>query len=254
MGGIDGTAGTPRRAILFDCDGVIVESELLMRMAYNQAFQDFETGVTWPVDYYEVLMNTVGGGKPKMRYHFSRNGWPASKLGSPPTTEDEQEALIDALQARKTEVYEGYAAAGQVQPRPGIIELIDEVLERDDLQAAICSAGTKSSNLKVLQAALGPARLDRFDLLLLGDDVSKKKPDPLIYKLAAQRLGLAPAECAVVEDCKIGLDAALGAGMACYITITPSSRDQDYSGAAAVVEDATHLSLSDMLGRERATC
>jgi HAD superfamily hydrolase (TIGR01509 family) len=64
--------------------------------------------------------------------------------------------------------------------------------------------------------------------------VDKKKPDPKIYNVAAQRLGLAPSECLVVEDSTIGLQAALGAGMRCIITYTPSTKQQVRVGAVRV--------------------
>lgn len=56
--------------------------------------------------------------------------------------------------------------------------------------------------------------------------MDKKKPDPKIYNVAAQRLGVDPADCVVVEDSTIGLQAALGAGMRCIITYTPSTKQQ----------------------------
>lgn len=59
-----------------------------------------------------------------------------------------------------------------------------------------------------------------------GDDVDKKKPNPLIYQVAAQKLGVSPSDCVVVEDSTIGLEAALGAGMRCIITYTPSTKQQ----------------------------
>ena len=62
-------------ALIFDCDGVIIETEELHRIAYNAAFNEFDlkvdgTPVDWTVDYYDVLQNTVGGGKGKMFFHF----------------------------------------------------------------------------------------------------------------------------------------------------------------------------------------
>lgn len=59
-----------------------------------------------------------------------------------------------------------------------------------------------------------------------GDDVDKKKPDPQIYCIAAEKLGVSPSDCVVIEDSLIGLQAALGAGMRCVITYTPSTKDQ----------------------------
>jgi len=234
------------RALIFDCDGVMGETEGLHREAYNQAFQEFELSTVWSVEYYDELQNSIGGGKPKMRHHFSKHGWPCSKLGDAPTDEAGQIALVDALQARKTEIYKEMVTSGMCKSRPGILALVDEALARDDVKTAVCSASTKEAALNVLSSVLGRERVQRFDVLLLGDDVSKKKPDPLIYNLAAEKLNVSPADCAVIEDSKIGLEAALGASMACYITYTDSTSSQDFSGAKGVFPDATHLSLESI--------
>ena len=94
-------------ALLFDCDGVLVETEELHRLAYNEAFAAFglETAgapVEWSVAYYDVLQNTVGGGKPKMKFHFTETvkEWPAVRgMGGRPTPADEAAgmALVDEL-------------------------------------------------------------------------------------------------------------------------------------------------------------
>ena len=66
-------------ALLFDCDGVILETEELHRLAYNKAFKDFDLTiddepVEWSVEYYDVLENSIGGGKPKM-FSTSSKQW-----------------------------------------------------------------------------------------------------------------------------------------------------------------------------------
>ncbi len=63
-------------------------------------------------------------------------------------------------------------------------------------------------------------------MLCAGHDVPKLKPDPTIYLVAAERMGVKPDECVVVEDSIVGLRAALGAGMRCVITYTSSTKDQ----------------------------
>jgi hypothetical protein len=75
--------------------------------------------------------------------------------------------------------------------------------------------------------------------------VDKKKPDPTIYNVAAQRLGVDPADCIVVEDSIIGLKAALGAGMRCIITYTPSTKQQvgHYAGEYVYICVGTHAAL-----------
>lgn len=64
---------------------------------------------------------------------------------------------------------------------------------------AICSASTKESCLFVLDSLLGKDNLEKFDLILAGDDVPKRKPDPMIYKLAAEKLAVPPERSVVVH-------------------------------------------------------
>ena len=99
-------------ALLFDCDGVIVETEELHRLAYNEAFTQFDLKlqdqpVVWTVEYYDVLQNTVGGGKPKMMYYFNQEvkAWPTVRGGGAPGNEADQIKLVDDLQDAKTEYY-----------------------------------------------------------------------------------------------------------------------------------------------------
>ena len=83
---------------------------------------------------------------------------------------------------------------------------------------------------------------------LSGDDVPSKKPDPMIYTLAAEKLGLRPEECVVVEDSNIGLEAARGAGMRCIITYTEATKDQASGGQQGGEEGGGHMRRVD-LGR-----
>jgi len=96
----------PSAALLFDCDGVIVETEELHRLAYCQSFEHFkvaigEEPVVWDKAYYSILAQTVGGGKPKMKWHFNKNGWPSSTFTGVPQNEDEQN--VRTLRCRKTQ-------------------------------------------------------------------------------------------------------------------------------------------------------
>ena len=67
----------------------------------------------------------------------------------------------------------------------------------------------------------------RFDVILAGDDVTKKKPDPLIYNMARERLGLPADRCVVIEDSLVGLRAAVSAGMRCIITPSGTSTGEE---------------------------
>merc|ERR1719313_1586013 len=136
-------------ALLFDCDGVIVETEELHRLAYNKAFESFELKingkqVVWSESYYDRLANTVGGGKPKMKYHFNTEvqQWPTPKDRDVPTTDAEKDSLVDDLQDAKTEFYKEIVEEVAVA-RPGVLALLDEAIADPNIKVGICSAATK---------------------------------------------------------------------------------------------------------------
>lgn len=204
-------------ALLFDCDGVILETEELHRLAYNEAFKAADLTidgkpVEWSVEYYDVLQNTVGGGKPKMFFHFRNTTGQFPMVGDKPApaTLEEQQALIDELQAHKTEIYRTYIEEKAV-PRPGVIELMDEALADPRIAVGVCSASTKGAVQKVLAVTLGEERQNKLDVCILGDDVSEKKPSPMIYNEARSRIGIDKERCVVVEDSMVGLRAAKAA-------------------------------------------
>jgi HAD superfamily hydrolase (TIGR01509 family) len=254
-------SGTYDYALIFDCDGVIIETEELHRLAYNAAFEeagleiDGDT-VEWSVQYYDILQNTVGGGKGKMNYHFrtTMDGiWPRSQKGTrePPGTDRERSNLIDALQENKTNLYKKMIGE-RAKPRPGVVELMDEAIADPSIAVGVCSASTKSAVTKVLDTVLGPERRGKLDVCILGDDVAKLKPDPLIYVTAAERLNIDPSRCVVVEDSIVGLKAAKGAGMKCIITYTSSTENEDFygQGADAKIPDiaSRQVNLGDIFG------
>ncbi|XP_034601455.1 haloacid dehalogenase-like hydrolase domain-containing protein At4g39970 isoform X2 [Setaria viridis] len=226
-------------ALIFDCDGVILESEHLHRQAYNDAFAHFGVRcppasadpLYWDEAFYDELQNRIGGGKPKMRWYFGENGWPSSNIfETPPSTDSDKEKLVDII---------------QVEPRPGVLRLMDEV-KGAGIKLAVCSAATKSSVIMCLENLIGLERFKGLDCFLAGDDVKLKKPDPTIYVTAAEKLGVQSKNCLVVEDSVIGLLAAKGAGMSCIITYTPSTASQDFTDAIATYPDLSDVRLEDL--------
>lgn len=189
------------------------------------------------MDYYDILQNTVGGGKPKMFYHFRNTTgvFPMVAGAAAPATAADRQSLIDQLQAWKTDHYKNLLET-EAQARPGVLELMDAALADPTIAVGVCSAATKEAAVKTLSITLGAARVDLLDVCILGDDVAAKKPDPLIYNTAAERLGMSPAQCIVVEDSMVGLRAAKGAQMKCLITYTSSTASADFYGEGA---DAT---------------
>jgi HAD superfamily hydrolase (TIGR01509 family) len=204
-------------ALLFDCDGVILETEEFHRLAYNAAFKAANVSidgvpVEWSVEYYDVLQNTVGGGKPKMFFHFrnTTKAFPNFGDGNPaPVTQEEQQALIDALQDDKTSRFKQLVEKAEC--RPGVLQLMDEAIADSRIAVGVCSASTKAAAQRTLDVTLGQERIAQLDCCILGDDVSEKKPHPMIYNEARKRLGISANRCVVIEDSLVGLRAAKAA-------------------------------------------
>ena len=243
--------------ILFDCDGVIVETEELHRIAYNKAFASrglrLPSGdnVEWGTKFYDELSNTIGGGKPKMNYYFNNlaKAWPISnKPYKPaPKTDKEKSDLVDLLQDAKTEFYKEIVDK-IATARPQVLEIMDAAIADPNVKVGICSAATKAGFEKLVNSVVGKERLSKLDCVIAGDDVSKKKPDPMIYNVAKDRLKLNPDNVVVIEDSLVGLKAAKGANMKCLITYTEGTKDADFygNGADAAVPSLKGISYTDI--------
>jgi HAD superfamily hydrolase (TIGR01509 family) len=199
-------------ALIFDCDGVIVDTERDgHRIAFNKAFALKGIDASWDVDRYKQLVH-VAGGKERMRHYFNQFGWP----GQYP----DKDLLISELHKLKTELFMELIGSGALPLRPGVARLVDEAID-NDIKLAVCSTSNERAVNTILDVLLGKERKSRFSAILAGDVVSRKKPDPEIYQLCQQQLGIPASQCVVVEDNRNGLMAARAAGMACVVTTNP---------------------------------
>jgi len=216
------------KALIFDCDGVLAETERDgHRVAFNKTFAEKGYDIEWDGALYQELLK-VGGGKERMRHFFEQAGWPAG------TTD--KDALIKDLHQRKTDSYMQIVESGELPLRPGVARLVDEAVAAG-IKLAVCSTSNERAVNAVVETLLGPERKARFDVILAGDVVSKKKPDSEIYRLALERLALEPTQCVVIEDNRNGLLAARGAGMYCIVTTNAYTEDEDFSEADLVVPE-----------------
>jgi len=216
------------KAIIFDCDGVLVDTERdVHRVAFNRAFQALGIDADWDVELYGELL-LVAGGKERMTHYFEHHGWPDHEYGP-------HEALIAELHKRKTAIGAEMIAKGEAELRPGIARIVDEAISAG-VRLGVCT----TSNAKFIDAVLdllGAKRKAKFDFVHAGDVVKKKKPDPEIYELAKQSLGLPTHECIVIEDSRNGLLAATRAGLPCLVTMSTYTVDEDFGEASAVVPE-----------------
>ena len=216
------------KAIIFDCDGVLADTERDgHRVAFNKAFQKKGLTTDWGVELYGKLLE-VSGGKERMRHYFDNYGWPCD--------DEVKDVLISELHKLKTDYFMQIIESGQLPPRPGVRRLIDEAIAAN-LNLAVCSTSHERAVNLVVEKLFGPERKERFDEILAGDVVSRKKPDPEIYNLASDKLNLEPSECIVVEDSRNGLLAAKAAGMHCVVTTNDYTKNEDFSEADLVVSE-----------------
>ena len=214
------------KAIIFDCDGVLADTERDgHRAAFNKAFAKKGYAVEWGVELYGELLE-VSGGKERMKHYFDSYGWPRDI--------EDKDASIKELHKLKTDLFLQIIESGELPLRPGVARLVDEAIAAD-VTLAVCSTSHERAVNLVVEKLLGPERKARFSAILAGDVVSKKKPDPEIYNLASKRLGLEPSECVVIEDNRNGLLSAKAAAMNCVITTNGYTKDEDFTEANLVV-------------------
>ena len=215
------------QALLFDCDGVLVDTERDgHRVAFNKAFAAKGLATEWSVVRYGELLTTAGG-KERMIRHFDETGWPVPAAG--------KDALIKDLHKLKTELFMRIVESGGLPLRPGIARIVDEAIAAG-LKLAVCSTSNERAVQGVVDVLLGPARAKHLPVFA-GDMVAKKKPDPGIYLLAKDRLGLDAPRCVVVEDSDNGLRAAKAAGMRCLVTVSSYTAGEDFATADRVIAD-----------------
>ena len=216
------------KAIIFDCDGVLVDTERdAHRVGFNRAFAQFGIDAEWSIELYARLLLTAGG-KERMVVYFDEFGWPAGT-----ETQEQKDALILDLHKAKTQITSDIVV--DLPVRPGILRIIDEAIA-NGVKLGVCT----TSNPKFIDAVLdlfGPERKAAFSFVHAGDVVKKKKPNPEIYELAKQTLGLPVNECIVIEDSRNGLLAATGAGYPTLITVSTYTAEEDFSEAVAVVPE-----------------
>jgi HAD superfamily hydrolase (TIGR01509 family) len=211
------------RALIFDVDGTLAETEETHRRSFNDAFAAAGLTWRWNQSLYTKLLD-VAGGKERIRHYIEC-------YDATPRLDD---AAIAALHREKTKRYTDLVEAGEVALRPGIKELLREAPEHG-MRLAIATTTSRPNVDALLHATLGT---QPFEVIAAGDEVPKKKPAPDVYKLALQRLDLPPENCVAIEDTLNGLRSALAAGLACIVTPSMYGGLGPFPGALQVVDFA----------------
>lgn len=213
------------KAVFFDQDGVIIDTEKDgHRVSFNMTFKEFGFTDVWSVDYYHELLQ-IAGGKERMKHHLQTRGF------SKPVPPEEVDELIKAMHKRKTALFVELIETGKLPLRPGIHRFMKEAMQAG-LMVGICTTSNEQAAKAITEKILADIK---FDIVLAGDVVSNKKPDPEIYNLALTRTGLKPDEVIVVEDSKNGVIAAKAAFTNVVVTTNSYTEKEDVNSGDIIV-------------------
>jgi len=213
------------KAVFFDQDGVIIDTEKDgHRVSFNMTFKEFGFTDEWSVDYYHELLQ-IAGGKERMKHHWQTRGF------SKPIPPEQIDDLIKDMHKRKTAIFVELIESGKLPLRPGIHRFMKEAMSAG-LKIGVCTTSNEQAAKAITEKILKDIK---FDIVLAGDVVSKKKPDPEIYNLALNKTGLKPDEVIVVEDSKNGVLAAKAAGSHVVVTTNDYTEKEDVSGGDIIV-------------------
>jgi HAD superfamily hydrolase (TIGR01509 family) len=206
----------PDFAIIFDMDGVLIDSVRLHWQAMNQALAKYNIHID-----DDQLRNYIGQSVINQLNQISE------KFATPL----DSTAIIAEIDPIKAELQRG------IQPKEGVVDLLN-LLRTNGVAIAV---GTSSSRAATQQKLTDAGILDFFQALVTEDDVTAHKPDPMVYLTAAEALGFVPEKCIVFEDAPSGIIAAKRAGMRCIAVQTAYTLPEDLRDA-----DASVVSLADV--------
>lgn len=178
-------------AVIFDVDGLMLDTERLAKSAWTSALADF--GYSISDDFYLQLV----GRSVKDVSHMLKE-----ELG--------EDLQLDEILDLRYQIGFAQIDRGEVKLKPGLLDVLD-FLDMNGIPKAVASSSFRLWTDKKF-AATG---LDqRFDVIVCGDEVAEAKPAPDLFLEAARRMGVPARECIVLEDSEPGVMAAYAAGMA----------------------------------------
>ncbi|MCK4544997.1 HAD family phosphatase [candidate division WOR-3 bacterium] len=209
------------RAVIFDMDGVVVNSQPLYFELERRYFS--ELGLNIPPEEYN---NFVGMNMNNMwfylkeKYHI-------------------KQSLDFLIENNIKNFVENINSSDELKPISGVVDLFNE-LKNNHIKIAIAS----SSSGSVVDSMLNKLQIKSFfDVIVCGDEVYNGKPAPDIFLLTVERLQVKPEECIVIEDSCNGVKASNSANIKCVGFLNTHSGDQDLSNAEKIIKDFSNINL-----------
>ena len=211
-----------KKIMIFDMDGVIIDSEPIHESARQEMF------LKYGIRPEEITINPIGK---------SCSGYWADVLKAQ-NIQGDPLALQDEQYSRTADII----CQNQVPANPGMIEVLTWCKEQG-IKVGLASSSTRVLVDRILEhLQIG----SYFDATVSGDEVSRKKPDPEIYRKVLEMTGMAPEDAVAAEDSGSGIRAARAAGIYCCGYVNPTSGVQNLSEAEKVITSL--LQLKEVLG------
>ncbi len=210
------------RGVIFDMDGVLVDSHAAHRKAWRLFFQTLGREV--PEQELDFILD--GRKRSDILRHF---------LGNCPDDE------IEEFGRRKDCIFQRMQF--EVAPVPGAVRMVRELYR----SGAALALATSASGCRARATLVDLELLDCFHVVVTGEDVVLGKPDAAIYRLACDRIAVDPGRLLAVEDAISGIRAAVGAGLRCVgVALHETTENLTAAGAVHVVHDFESVSVHDL--------
>jgi HAD superfamily hydrolase (TIGR01509 family) len=213
------------QAVLWDVDGTLAETERDgHRVAFNRAFEAHGVPWRWDEAHYGNLLRITGG---RERLLFDMN----QRADAPASSE--REALARAVHLKKNDYYAELVNTTGIALRVGVLALMTQCLERN-LRMGIATTTSRSNVEALLRVHLGARWADAFSVIVCGEDVAQKKPNPEVYLQALKKLAISPLDAVAIEDAPGGVAAARAADIPVVVTRSAYFALAPIEGAVAV--------------------
>ena len=208
------------KAVIFDRDGVLVDSEFANVKAAELAFDEF--GILLTQQEKEWI---VGRHPDDYLIPFK----------------EKYDLDYEKYRQLQRKHYSGI-----FQSTPIFEETIKflKAIHHKGIALAICTSSNRELTSRLLERI---GIQDLFQVIVAKGDYSKRKPDPEPYIVTAEKLGLEPEDCLVIEDSDVGLKSAINAGMKCIVIFNEFTKDQDFTGALRVTSSADKIDLEEVI-------
>ncbi|WP_308637594.1 HAD family hydrolase [Paenibacillus silvisoli] len=212
------------RAIVFDFDGTLVDTESCAYDAFSKVYE--EHGQQLALERWALCIGTVGGAYD-----------PYAELEEMTGKSLDRAAVKERFEILHDETLQGATL------RPGTIEVLEEA-KRLGLRIGLASSSDRAwINRHLREQGIA----SYFETICTRDDVERAKPDPALYRLALEALGVQPSEAVAVEDSLNGLKAAKAAGLKAIALPNPVTAHMDLSGADVLIDSFEGRSLAELI-------